>query len=418
MARQEINLGTTANDGTGTPLRTGGDMINDNFIEVYTGKVIVTQESDFASIDSTKLYELRNTIALTSPIEIPAGGITIKGLGSALTGLTAASGFIFTSDVGGSGTVNLIDLFFTGDVFDLTDIDGTNALECTNVNYINCTSLGSLTDYRQYSEINMGRFGGTPTLTFNGAMNGIFQEASIVRGASASTVLFKEGTGLTFSAGGRFFTNANVQLTTGAVFSDFQPSNFTTDEQFQISGANFSGLTSNADYLPNIDLNDTELKISNTVGLDNSSPGIVTKIDTEAVTTIAVADTDYTLIAGSVINSFAQWFTSGTTTLQATYQSTVDRIFVGQGFVSIDGGTGDNIRATLYHYDDSAGTTTEIDTATGEIPIGGTVSLSLYAEAKLSQNDYFIIGIANTSDTSNVTGQEGSKLVVSAKTGI
>lgn len=418
MAKQTINIGTTPNDGTGDALRDAFDKVNDNFIEVYTGKVIVTQESDFASIDSTKLYELRNTIALTSPIEIPVGGITIKGLGSALTGLTAASGFILTSAVGGSGTVNLIDLFLTGDVYDLTDADGTNAIECTNVNYINCTSLGSLTDYRQYSEINIGRFGGSPTLTFNGTMNGIFQNASIVRGASASTVLFKEGTGLTFSVGGRFFTNANVQLTTGAVFSDFQPSNFTTDEQFQIIGANFSGLTSNADYLPNIDLNDTELKISNTVGLDNSSPGIVTKVDTEAVTTISAADTDYTLIAGSVINSFAQWFTAGTTTLQATYQSTIDRIFVGQGFVSIDGGTGDNVRATLYHYDDSAGTTTEIDTATGEIPLAGTISLSLYAEAKLSQNDYFIIGIANVSDTSNVTGQEGSKLVVSAKTGI
>lgn len=35
MAQQTINLGTTANDGTGTPLRTAGEMINDNFDEVY-----------------------------------------------------------------------------------------------------------------------------------------------------------------------------------------------------------------------------------------------------------------------------------------------------------------------------------------------------------------------------------------------
>lgn len=36
MARQNIGIGTTANDGTGDDLRTGGDKINDNFIELYS----------------------------------------------------------------------------------------------------------------------------------------------------------------------------------------------------------------------------------------------------------------------------------------------------------------------------------------------------------------------------------------------
>ena len=31
MAKQAIDIGTTANDGTGTTLRAGGDLINDNF---------------------------------------------------------------------------------------------------------------------------------------------------------------------------------------------------------------------------------------------------------------------------------------------------------------------------------------------------------------------------------------------------
>lgn len=35
MAKQTINIGTVANDGTGTPLRDGGDLINDNFTELY-----------------------------------------------------------------------------------------------------------------------------------------------------------------------------------------------------------------------------------------------------------------------------------------------------------------------------------------------------------------------------------------------
>ena len=36
MAKQTINIGSSANDGTGTSIRDGGDLINDNFNEIYT----------------------------------------------------------------------------------------------------------------------------------------------------------------------------------------------------------------------------------------------------------------------------------------------------------------------------------------------------------------------------------------------
>ena len=35
MAKQTINIGSSANDGTGDPLRTAFDKINDNFTELY-----------------------------------------------------------------------------------------------------------------------------------------------------------------------------------------------------------------------------------------------------------------------------------------------------------------------------------------------------------------------------------------------
>ena len=35
MAKQSPNLGTVADDGTGTTIRAGGDLINDNFNEIY-----------------------------------------------------------------------------------------------------------------------------------------------------------------------------------------------------------------------------------------------------------------------------------------------------------------------------------------------------------------------------------------------
>ncbi len=35
MAQQDLDLGASPNDGTGTNLRAGGDIINDNFTEIY-----------------------------------------------------------------------------------------------------------------------------------------------------------------------------------------------------------------------------------------------------------------------------------------------------------------------------------------------------------------------------------------------
>ena len=35
MAKQTINIGSSADDGTGSTIRAGGDLINDNFNEIY-----------------------------------------------------------------------------------------------------------------------------------------------------------------------------------------------------------------------------------------------------------------------------------------------------------------------------------------------------------------------------------------------
>ena len=49
MAQQTINIGTNANDGTGDPLRTAFDKINDNFSELYG----TTAEANDLKEDST-----------------------------------------------------------------------------------------------------------------------------------------------------------------------------------------------------------------------------------------------------------------------------------------------------------------------------------------------------------------------------
>ena len=36
MGKQTINVGTTANDGTGSTIRAGGQIVNNNFNDIYT----------------------------------------------------------------------------------------------------------------------------------------------------------------------------------------------------------------------------------------------------------------------------------------------------------------------------------------------------------------------------------------------
>ena len=58
MAKQTIDLGSVANDGTGTTLRAGGDMINDNFTELYNSLIasaIVLDDTDLLVVPVTEL---------------------------------------------------------------------------------------------------------------------------------------------------------------------------------------------------------------------------------------------------------------------------------------------------------------------------------------------------------------------------
>lgn len=83
MAKQVIDIGTTANDGTGDPLRTAFDKVNSNFTELYSddaGDVnsvngetgIVVLDTDDIAEGSTNLYD--QIVALTQGSNILISG--------------------------------------------------------------------------------------------------------------------------------------------------------------------------------------------------------------------------------------------------------------------------------------------------------------------------------------------------------
>lgn len=125
MAKQVINIGTTANDGTGDPLRTAFDKVNDNFTELYND-----DSGDVDSVSASGGLEVdQSTGAVT--VSISDDGVTYSKMGTEFT--TAAvisasdvdfsSAQVFTKTLSGATTLTFSnvstgmvkDLVITGD---------------------------------------------------------------------------------------------------------------------------------------------------------------------------------------------------------------------------------------------------------------------------------------------------------------
>jgi len=89
MARQGINIGSTANDGTGDPLRTAFDKINDNFIELYGS------DNDINTLDANLNV---NTFAITTGVTNGDITVTPNGTGSIKLGAMKFNGTTLSSD--------------------------------------------------------------------------------------------------------------------------------------------------------------------------------------------------------------------------------------------------------------------------------------------------------------------------------
>ena len=98
MAKQTINIGSSANDGTGSTIRAGGDLINDNFNEIYTAFssdgsnlsttafTIVDESSTESSITYGERLLLSGGTNLTSTVSGDSVNFTLN---SSITGLTS-----------------------------------------------------------------------------------------------------------------------------------------------------------------------------------------------------------------------------------------------------------------------------------------------------------------------------------------
>ncbi len=221
MAKQTINIGSTANDGTGSSLRAAGDLVNDNFNEIYTELG-----------NGTTLAIISKTQTLSNKT-IDLGTNTVTGslaeFNTALqsdTFTTAASTTTFTNK-----TIDLGDNTATGSLAEFnTALQGDSFVSLTGSETLTNKTLTSPT-------IN------TPTLT-TPVINTITRTGDFLLDVSGDINIDSDGGTIVFKDGGTIFgavlnNSGEMQLRSGGSLGTamtFAGANTTANGDLTVTG--------------------------------------------------------------------------------------------------------------------------------------------------------------------------------------
>jgi len=346
-------------------------------------------------------------------IEVPEGGLQMAGLGFDVSGLTNSGGPMFINASGASyaGNLQIGTISITSpSVFDLDNDENSGAVECNDVNFVGCASLGELNAYRQGLWSGVGIIFCDDGLTMSGVWSGGFASlTSIVIGGFSGTV-FKAGAGLTI--GGSFRSDVNaLGLASNGVFCDFAEANILSDEGLLIEGFR----TAADDAFPNISSGSVKARFRSCKGVDNTYIGGQWRCTSSTTTTIVAANTPAKL-AGGTTYADMQWF-SNTTDNAFVYDGSGNVRVQVNVTVPLSGDTGDEVNTIIRQWDDSASAYIDLGES-GPVTLslfGAFASISVHGFASMDTDDRIEIWVENKSDGSDVTMQTGGIVSVSER---
>ena len=155
MAKQTIGIGTTANDGTGDPLRDAFDKVNDNFDEVYSAFT-------FASNNAT----VANNVLIGNSTVNSVSNSTTVSISNSTSEVTATSGSILVGNSTVNSVANSSNIVVSNSTSSITVSEGTIAVGNSTVNTTANSSLVNATSVTVNS--NTGLTLGTSDTSANG----------------------------------------------------------------------------------------------------------------------------------------------------------------------------------------------------------------------------------------------------------
>jgi len=262
MAQQTLNIGSTANDGTGDTLRAAMDKVNDNFDEIYASPII----SDFITITGNEIRANRSNDDLVLE---PSG-----------TGVVATPSITIDSNIN-----------ITDNIIKTTQSDSDLILEPNGSGSVVIAKV----------DINSGSIDNT-VIGANTAVAGTFTTLTANTSASIDGVVISDNTITTTS-------NADLELTgagTGTVSIEglkFPTSDGTTGQFLKTDGAGNLGFATATATLSHSDIND------NTSTVASSATTVIDTFDSATYRSakyyISISDTTndrYEMVEANVVH--------------------------------------------------------------------------------------------------------------------
>lgn len=400
---------------------------------IYENQIKVTQSNAQSvlsgALDSSKEYFIDGVVDLTGlsvNIEIPQGGLEVKGFSFDTSRIICSdtSYTLFTSPASGSGNLLMADLAIeitgtSSQVYDIVSDTGLEAIEYSRINYNDCTSLGTIDNYRQGLESGTGRFGGTPELTLKGAwVGGYFIETSIVRSlVDGAYSLYKAGAGFTMAS--RFRSNQNIDLPANVNFFDFSNSNFTNPSTCQLEGCIISrnGVfdATDSNITPNMSNGDLSASWSLNNGITNTFEGGSIGITTSTATTISATSTFYPIAATTWTALDLQHFDNPSAG-QLRHLGNTPREYKVVADFTCETQQNNVLKLKINKWDDSASSFISILEQTRQVNslVGGrdVAFFNININLELDQNDYVQLEISNETATQDVTAETDSYYII------
>src|SRR6056300_1734160 len=207
MAKQTINIGSVPNDGTGSTLREGGDLINDNFNEIYTaigdgttltsGTFLTTTNSE--TVQNKTISGLNNTLSNIANASLTNSTLSIVGDDSSAQSISLGGSILFT---GGSGITTSI----SGNEITFAT-DGSIVTETSSAVLTNKTINAPDNTITNITNTNLsGSAGITNANLANSTVSIVADDSSAQSISLGGSILFTGGSGVTTAISGNEIT--------------------------------------------------------------------------------------------------------------------------------------------------------------------------------------------------------------------